>query len=101
MKEAAEVGSAEHINRPAAPRALRLLKELKTLSGSIVLRPNHLANLEGVLQGVHHSILTFIDNVLSSVGAQLLMLLNEGVVAEYLPLGTSRTILAKNAVRVH
>ena len=36
-----------------------------------------------------------------SVRAQLLLLLDEGIVAENLHLATSRTILAENAVRVH
>ena len=101
MEEASEVGRVENIDRTAATRALWFLEELETLSGGVVLRPYHLANLEGVLKRVHHSILTFEDNVLSSVGAQMLLLLDEGIVAEYLPLGASRTILTKNAVRVH
>ena len=66
-----------------------------------MLRPNHLANLERVLERLHYDILTFEDDVLSCVRAELLLLLNEGVVAEYLPLCTSRTILTKNTVRVH
>ena len=49
MEEASEVGRVKHINRPAAPRAFRFLEELETFSGCIVLRSNHLANLEGVL----------------------------------------------------
>ena len=100
MEEASEVGRVKHINRPVAPRAFRFLEELETFSGCIVLRSNHLANLEGVLKRVHHSILTLENNVLSSVRAQFL-LLDEGFVAEYLPWSSSRTTLAKNAVRVY
>ena len=100
MEKAAEVGRAEDIDRSTAARALRLLEELETFSGGIVLRPNHLANLERVLQRVHHYILTVEHHVLR-VRAQLLLLREEGVVAEYCHRATLRTILADHAGRVH